>query len=122
MRACVKSLGCFTGHVKTTQRAESVNNVLAPIMGKNTTLVELFHEWNQYVHSVEDKEARTEQKRFEKKTKMLVTSRKPLELFISTEYCTTAYINEKLVEQLSLADTYKVSKSGEEGGRGGGRE
>jgi hypothetical protein len=120
VRACVKALGCFTGHVKTTQRAEAVNNVLAPIMGKNTTLVEQFQAWDQYVHSVEDKEVRTEQQRYEKKTKMVVTSLKPLERFINTEYGITAYIKDKLVDQLALADTYKVSESGE-AERGEGR-
>ena len=119
VRACVKALGCFTGHVQSTQRAETINNVLAPITGKNTTLVELFEAWGHYVHSVEVKEGRTEQKRFEKKTKRVVTSLKPLERFMGTEYCTTAYIKEKLVDQLALADTYKVIDLGEEEGAQG---
>lgn len=123
VRAFIKSRGCFTGHVRTTQRAESFNNVMAPLAGKTTGLAELFETLLRKAADVEGKEAGELRKRCATPTKQVVGSTKPLELFLRERAGVTECITRRVVAQLLESDRYTmVDKGGAVGAAGQERE
>lgn len=99
----------FTGHVRSTQRGESLNGTVAEKCGSKSSLMEVFTLLNEWCDELLLKEIKQRQQEEQGKFKEDHVARRPIMQSVLSHKL-TRYVTLKVAEELLQSDSYQVER------------